>query len=336
MRLAVGGITIIMTAMITTMSDADDLPSDLRQAFGAFDKAADRIIRKFAKPSNAAPPDSLYHYTTDIGLKGILESGALWVSDVRSVNDPSELSHGISLVHGALDEFSAGKSDKFRAFVARSRAIPWAKEIQNFVHFFICSLNRDSDGDDLSQWRAYGDNGHGYALEFNGHALVEAFDSGEDHNFSFPIQYDMTSLSNLVPTLIQHLHERFLAFHDSHSGHQLLNKCLDQLSARFDCKAITLSLFFKHRAYRHENEFRLMQIYPQGMDPPGVKIRMRSHELIRYREFEWKKQQAAGLKRIIVGPAADYDKSAQFVQNCLERYHPGTVKICRSTIPYRP
>jgi hypothetical protein len=43
-----------------------------------FDKRAEEIIAAFASTldSRQTPPD-LYHYTNDIGLKGILESGHL-------------------------------------------------------------------------------------------------------------------------------------------------------------------------------------------------------------------------------------------------------------------
>jgi len=38
----------------------------------------------------------------DVGLRGILETGQLWLTDVFSLNDPSELNHGFSLLLKAL------------------------------------------------------------------------------------------------------------------------------------------------------------------------------------------------------------------------------------------
>jgi hypothetical protein len=37
------------------------------------------------------PPHIIYHYTGDVGLRGILETGQLWLTDVYGLNDPSEL-----------------------------------------------------------------------------------------------------------------------------------------------------------------------------------------------------------------------------------------------------
>ena len=48
------------------------------------------------------PPSTIYHYTTDQGLRGILENGSLWVTDIFSLNDPSELKHGLQIAEEAL------------------------------------------------------------------------------------------------------------------------------------------------------------------------------------------------------------------------------------------
>lgn len=44
---------------------------------------------------NAPKPSVIYHYTDDKGLKGIPETGKLWFTDLFSLNDPSELDHGM-------------------------------------------------------------------------------------------------------------------------------------------------------------------------------------------------------------------------------------------------
>ena len=38
--------------------------------------------------------DTILHYTTLEGLKGILESGSLWASDIRFLNDIQEFKSG--------------------------------------------------------------------------------------------------------------------------------------------------------------------------------------------------------------------------------------------------
>jgi hypothetical protein len=45
--------------------------------------------------------------------------------------------------------------------------------IENIANFFVCSFSKD--GNDLSQWRSYADDGRGYVLGFDTQALEQAF-----------------------------------------------------------------------------------------------------------------------------------------------------------------
>jgi hypothetical protein len=79
------------------MAESDILPEDMHAEVGKFDAAADEIIQSIGRALNARePPPIIYHYTNDAGLRGILESGKLWLTDIFDLNDPSELSHGFS------------------------------------------------------------------------------------------------------------------------------------------------------------------------------------------------------------------------------------------------
>jgi hypothetical protein len=76
------------------MAENDILPAQLRAEIGEFDAAADETIRSIGRTLDARePPPIIYHYTNDAGLRGILESGKLWLTDIFNLNDPSELSH---------------------------------------------------------------------------------------------------------------------------------------------------------------------------------------------------------------------------------------------------
>ena len=73
------------------------IPQDMIDALAKFDSTAKQIIDSFCKTlESQEPPQTIYHYTNDVGLKGILETGQLWLSDIFNLNDPSELSHGFS------------------------------------------------------------------------------------------------------------------------------------------------------------------------------------------------------------------------------------------------
>jgi hypothetical protein len=73
------------------------IPRDMSAELETFDREAGEILTGFIGDLKSKPPPPiLYHYTTDVGLRGILESGKLWLTDIFSLNYPSELKHGFS------------------------------------------------------------------------------------------------------------------------------------------------------------------------------------------------------------------------------------------------
>jgi hypothetical protein len=71
-------------------------------------------------------PDVLWHYTSLNGLLGILDSGKLWASDLRFLNNSSENRRMKELL---LDSISARAEDEYTAFnswldVCKARSHP--------------------------------------------------------------------------------------------------------------------------------------------------------------------------------------------------------------------
>lgn len=110
----------------------------------------------------ARPPRILYHYTSAAGLQGILDSERMWATHARFLNDPSELDYGLNLVHEVLAQYrSSGVSEQVeRLFSAITGD---SKILGDEDAYVICFCAK---GDVLSQWRAYGQSGGGYAIGF--------------------------------------------------------------------------------------------------------------------------------------------------------------------------
>jgi len=149
------------------------IPQDMMEALAKFCSTADQIVNSFCKTlESQKPPKIGYHYTNDVGLKGILETGQLWLTDIFNLNDPSELSHGFSHAVNILNDRTANGPPESKQF-AREFSNFHQRGMQEAAHFFVCSFSKD--GADLGQWRAYADNGRGYALGFDTKFLETAF-----------------------------------------------------------------------------------------------------------------------------------------------------------------
>jgi hypothetical protein len=120
-------------------------------------------------------PEILYHYTTAMGLMGIVQSRTLWATNAEFLNDTQELQFGRPQVLEALlkqaDELSpdsgAFDANTSRATVMRSAAYelaPGGNDARRQYHFVYVACFCEA-GDLLSQWRSYGAPG-GYAVGF--------------------------------------------------------------------------------------------------------------------------------------------------------------------------
>lgn len=108
-------------------------------------------------------PPFLYHYTSADGIKGIIESNSVWASNIRFLNDQSELVYSIGQCTLKLSELS-------RTLNGREREI--LEGFRNRLHeastanIFVCCFSEDPDL--LSQWRGYCPTEGGYCIGFEG------------------------------------------------------------------------------------------------------------------------------------------------------------------------
>jgi hypothetical protein len=276
-----------------------------------------------------------------------LEHGTLWLTDIRCLNDPSEWDHGFKIGIDELKKIVIGcppecqEFSKILASVTEDDDLTEDRKIQGSARYFVCSFS--SCGDDLGQWRAYAANGSGFALEFDAAALEDGFThnrstepNAEDHAASFPITYNDAKLAELDRQII----ERMLGLISLRSGWNLNNEEMRsytlELAFSFISQATHAAIFFKHRAYKSEREYRFLETYSVE-EPLKVELRYRPYSVVRYRNFHWRSVAPGALKRILIGPAADKKKATQFAQDCLELFHPGANDVpteC-SPIPYR-
>ncbi len=138
-------------------------------------------------------------------LKGILESGRFWLTNIFSLNDPSELSHGFSHAVNVLNALASAGPPESKFFAEQFRAFGTQGGIQASAHYFVCSFS--ADGDDLGQWRAYADNGRGYALGSDAKVLETGYtkvgDAPLPNNSTFGVTYNDAQLAELHRQMIE-------------------------------------------------------------------------------------------------------------------------------------
>ena len=109
----------------------------------------------------------LYHYTTQSGLVGIVQSESLWLTDVRYLNDASEYVYALHLAGLATDE-ALTLHDR-PMWLLREAISSSLRSVADQV--MVASLSEE--GDLLSQWRGYCRSGTEVAIGFDRHIIQE-------------------------------------------------------------------------------------------------------------------------------------------------------------------
>jgi Protein of unknown function (DUF2971) len=316
------------------------IPRDMAKAIVRYEREATIILQAFINTVEAKkPPDLLYHYTNDAGLAGIIESGQLRFSDIFALNDPSELRHGLSVAIDILKSRATAARPEIGTFASMFERFDLDAGIEAAGHFFICCFS--GDGDDLGQWRAYADNGQGFALAFNTVALEDAFTKKKGkpirQHSTFPITYDDNELARIQTALVDLVDPLISLPRTTGVRGDAMHAYMMDLLVYHSMNVIRGVMFFKHEAYRNENEYRFQQLFRHDKPAPVVKYRQRPTSLVRFREFDWRRRVPGALKKIVVGPAADRAKAARFARDCLAAFHahPAGVELVYSKIPYR-
>src|SRR5262249_11724987 len=128
----------------------------------------------FAEHLQQPIPEFLYHYTSQEGLLGIIDSSSLWATNIGYMNDATEFTLDLKLitqqiVH-AIPKLKADVNffterlplQAEQADIKAQRATLLWKLANNKEGTSMCVACFCEDDDLLSQWRGYARTGYGY------------------------------------------------------------------------------------------------------------------------------------------------------------------------------
>lgn len=272
------------------------------------------------------PPEYLYHYTTQRGLVGIIQSRSIWATSIHYMNDSMELQHAISLV----------KSECYRRTNDSKPAQPvWAeisKRIDTISSIYIYVFSLSEEGDQLSQWRGYCPNG-GFSLAFLSTRLKNAAVS---HNFSLVrCIYEYHEQQKVVSLLLDD------CFSDE-EGHSTAPDQLDKSMSQFLNRFLSMAPALKDRSFSEEKEWRLVS-WPIPSTDKRVRVREGNSTLIPYYEMNLEDEAqtndkghlALPFNKVIVGPTPNPKLAMDPITNLFSSNGLEWQETSPSRIPYR-
>lgn len=126
--------------------------------------------RSLHGPGNEVP-DILYHYTSAQGLIEILKTGKIWATNIRYLNDASEFVHAANIARRAAGTNFLSPYTKLDHYLVDD-SVGLVEDDSGLVACYVCSFS--SEGNMLSQWRAYCPTGGGFSIGVSGPMLDSA------------------------------------------------------------------------------------------------------------------------------------------------------------------
>jgi len=278
----------------------------------------------FTEHFKAMPPGTLYHYTGQAGLLGIVESKELWATKIQYMNDASEFGLALRMARNELEAII--NTSKFPA--DKPAGVKLQESLRGLEDINICASCFCEDGDLLSQWRGYAGGQHGYAIGFGTDELAEI-----SHRSGFVLGrciYDRALQRKIVQEAVAYClqNEYAIPFGRRWGYHGPLADIL------FRC-----GVFFKDASFKDEKEWRLVSPTLR-YDADPLRFRVGTSMVTPFYALSIATDGELPIQHIVVGPCPHMELSKFSVTSLLMRYgNEGPLRgeqvALGSIIPYR-
>lgn len=273
-------------------------------------------------------PLTLYHYTSQDGLLGILRHNILWATDIRYLNDSSEHQYGKDLVEHTIENRKL--IDPLNA--AFYDGLIGATDLLTVFKHFVISLSEEKDL--LSQWHGYTPIGSGFNIGLDGSILAQNVRGSLNSTFVkclYQPPEQINEINNLLNDTLYY-----------YKGHHFPEEYLKARKSEFS----SLSLAFKHPAFAAENEWRLVVSMPEyvplefrtghSMLTPYLSVTPLKHKDVEQEDGTKKREYMGQLpvREVVVGPTPHPELSKQSVEAFLNSLAINA-KVENSTISFR-
>jgi hypothetical protein len=304
-------------------------------------------------------PDKLWHYSSFLGFQGIVDSGNIFATDIRFLNDSEEFQHARRILDQIADEISFSEPTCDIVKQGFKNLIKWAFEAgplnSTSLQVFVACFSEAED--QLGQWRGYSKSSSGVSVALD---LRNIRDSrAKDGLFVFaPCIYEDEEkrilLREVAEGCLSQLRGLIKAAYAAGMKHQQVafdmelvkkedpdgpdrEEKLDKSTMWMIYHLLRVTALMKNSAFREEKEWRL--VLPalknfRSVDP--IKFRPGSISLVPYTTYSLRTTDTDRLPlgKVILGPG-NHEHSVEAVSQFL-RIRDIQAEVKNSIVPYRP
>jgi hypothetical protein len=273
-------------------------------------------------------PPTLYHYTSQKGLVGIISTKSIWATDIFFLNDASEFQYSENILANEIDNYL--KTAKFKEDESKLlNLLPdVTKSVREVYKPFVCSFSEESDL--LSQWRGYCSQVSGFSIGFDTKIMMENL---KKHSFEISqCNYKIEEQKLIILKLIK---EFVIGFR------KIENKNIEkvtELALKFQSAFYGNVPRLKDQSFKEEKEWRFVLSVRtvKFYKPDEINFREGKSMLIPYMSVPlWQENEKIPIKEIIIGPTPHMDLSQRALETFLLKNHVIATEIKHSKIPFR-
>ncbi len=269
------------------------------------------------------PYDTLYHYTTQTGLLGIVTNKEIWATHTQYLNDQREYLHALEIAKEEINEFISTTTDPQHKVLLNDMKTG----LNNIESINVCVCSFSSDRDLLPLWRAYSDATYGFAIGFSGDFLAKI--AAEHDLYLAQCLYDPSEQRELIHALVEKVlkeNVEGIPWDDDHHIPRGGNLC---------AYLHRYAPILKDSSFKEEREWRIIS------SPLSCKLERfdfrpgRSMIIPYYRVALTNEKLPFDLSEIVIGPTPHPEHSKISVSSFLVSQNLRDVPVNNSVVPYR-
>lgn len=274
------------------------------------------------------PPKHLFHYTNSFGLKGIIESQAIWATDIRYLNDSNELAHASKIVLDAIEKRKKGNLGSLKTDLLFYLSMTF--DYTSMYHIFTASFSEEKDS--LDQWRGYSGGTGGFAIGFDFSDLYYQQDL-------MKVSYNEDDQHEMVDSLIDDM-LRYYEDVASFTSDKVRKILSSEFCITFSRVMFTLMPQFKSKHWSSEKEWRIIVSVSKKEKNNKVKFRSGQIGLIPYLEFKPMRYQGTNydllpINTVVQGPHPHSNLGLESLNLFLQSTGYANVHTEASSVPLR-
>ncbi len=283
------------------------------------------------------PTKTLYHYTSQSGLLGIINSNKIWASHLLYLNDSTEFKYATDLMRKTIHSLPDSTLPK----IAKDAFTELSQDLENIVaeQFGVYVFSLSEDGDLLSQWRGYCPENFGFSIGFNQDVIKNIL---TDPNVKLgQCIYDPELHDGIIFQILKKVIEETNRLAKELGEVKDPDKEAEKLEV-FQAKIIRtfarplkiIAPLLKSETFKEEREWRLILFANNSNN--FMKHREGNNCLIPYTEIPiFKDGEDKIFDEIIVGPNAHAELTKSSVKSYVKAQRIKVERIRNSNIPYR-